>query len=206
GCLDPQPAAVTETRNLRPPRRPQAGAEARLAFEHVAEPVEVAWDEAAEGSAGRQIDVQDEARGPERDRRAIADQDADGRVAVLRLRDVLGLEDLCRGSNVLVLAGEIHPEQDAAELPCLAVSNLVLTYAFGVPHATARPDFEERSGLQSGALHRAARTCAVARTGLTSEHVPEVVEAAVRMLRVPFRPFRSDWHHRLVHEDERVHE
>src|SRR5437879_618196 len=197
---------MTENRNLRATRRTEVGAEAGLAFEHVDEPVEVAWDEAAQGAAGRQIDVQDEARGPELDRRAIADQDADSRVAVLVLRDVLGLEDLCRGSNVLVLAGEIHPEQDAAELPCLAVSNLVLPYAFGVPHATARPDLEERSGLQSGALHRAARACAVARTGLTSQHVPEVVEAAVGMLRVPFRPFRGDWHHGLVHEDERVHE
>src|SRR5215218_11403384 len=58
----------------------------------------------------------------------------------------------------------------------LALPELVFADPFRVPHAAARSELQERSGLQPRALHRATWTGAVAGTGRARDQVPQVVE------------------------------
>src|SRR5215216_1590996 len=88
----------------------------------------------------------------------------------------------------------------------LALPELVFADPFRVPHAAARSELQERSGLQPRALHRATWTGAVAGTGLARHQVPQVVEPTVGVLGIQARPLRSDGNDALVNEDERVHQ
>src|SRR5207245_448953 len=73
------------------------GAEARLTLEQVDEAIEAGVDRDRHGPALRQVDVQDDARSAERDRRALADQRPDEGIAVLPERKLSALHDLRRG-------------------------------------------------------------------------------------------------------------
>src|SRR5205807_7800916 len=131
----------------------------------------------------------------ELDRRALTDQHADDGVVLVLDGHVLRLQELRARLGALVLAGEVHPEEDAPHLsPGLALAKLVLADPFRVPDATARSQLQERSGFQPGALHGAAGTGAVARARGARDRVPEVVEPAVPVRRVQARPLRGDGH------------
>src|SRR5215218_2842896 len=201
-----QRATRSENGNLRAAHPPCVGTEAGLAFQHVHEAVEVGRDQAAEGSAPRQLDVQDEPRSPEFDRRAVPYQHPDGRVSLLPDGHVLRIQDLRARLDSLALARQVHPKEDAAHLAAgLALPELVFADPFRVPHAAARSELQERSGLQPRALHRATWTGAVAGTGLARDQVPQVVEPTVRVLGVHARPLRSDGNDALMDEDEGVY-
>src|SRR5215207_746337 len=169
----PQRATRSENRNLRAARPPCVGTEAGLAFEHVHEAVELGGDRAAEGSAPPQLDVQDEPRSPEFDRRAVPYQHPDDRLALLPDGHVVRIEELRARLDSLVLARQVHPKEDTAHLGSgLALPELVFADPFRVPHAAARSELQERSGLQPRTLHRATWTGAVAGTGRAREQVP----------------------------------
>src|SRR5215216_5998424 len=203
---DGQRATRSENCNLRAARPPCVGAEAGLAFQHVHEAVELRRDRAAESSAPRQLDVQDEPGSSEFDRRALPCQHPDGRVALLPEGHVLRIEELRARLDSLVLARQVHPEEDAAHLGSgLALPDLVFADPFGMPDAAARSELQERSSLQPRALHRASWTCAMAGTGLAREHVPEVVEPTVGVLGIQACPFRSDGNDALMDEDKGVY-
>src|SRR5215217_272082 len=87
----------------------------------------------------------------------------------------------------------------------LALPELVFADPFRVPHAAARSELQERSGLQPRALHRASWTGAVAGTGRARDHVPQVVEATVRVVGIQACLLRRDGNDGLVDEDEGVH-
>src|SRR5215217_5788668 len=87
----------------------------------------------------------------------------------------------------------------------LALPELVFADPFRVPHAAARSELQERSGLQPRALHRATWTGAVAGTGLARHQVPQVVEPAVGVLGIHARPLGCDGNDGLMDEDEGVY-
>jgi hypothetical protein len=63
----------------------------------------------------------------------------DPRVAVLADGHVLRIQDLRARLDSLVLARQVHPEEDAAHLDSgAALPDLVFAYPFGVPHTEAR--------------------------------------------------------------------
>src|SRR5829696_8901071 len=118
GCASTTLSArpVPKNCNLRAARPPCVGTEAGLAFQHIREAVEVGGDRAAEGSAPRQLHVQDEPRSPEFDRRAVPYQHPDDRVALLPDGHVRRIQELRARLDSLVLAREVHPKEDAAHL------------------------------------------------------------------------------------------
>src|SRR5918992_4361910 len=202
----PQRATRSEEGDLRAAHPPCVGAEAGLAFQHVHEAIEVGRDRVAEGSAPRQLDVQDESRSPKFDRRAIPYQYPHDRLAFLPDGHVMRIEELRARLDSLVLARQVYPEEDAAHLAAsLALPELVFADPFGVPHAAPRSELQERSGLQPRTLRRATRTGAVAGTGLTREQVPQVVEPTVGVLGIHAGPLLSDGNDALVNEDEGVY-
>ena len=87
-------ATRSENGNLRAARSPCVGAEACLSFQQVHEAVELRRDRAAEDSAPRQLDVQDEPRGPKFDRRALPYQHPHDRLTFLPNGHVLRIEEL----------------------------------------------------------------------------------------------------------------
>src|SRR4029453_5374362 len=96
-------------------------------------------DLAAEGSAPRQLHVQDESRSPQFDRRALPYQHPHDRLAFLPEGHVLRTEELRTRGDSLVVACQVHPEEDPTHLGSgLALPELVLADPFGVPHATPR--------------------------------------------------------------------
>src|SRR2546422_6991508 len=95
--FDGQRITRSENGNLRTARPTSVGAETGLAFQHVDEAVEVGRHRAAEASALWQLDVQDEPGSPKLDRRALADQHPDDRVAILPDGHVPRLQELCAG-------------------------------------------------------------------------------------------------------------
>src|SRR5919107_820748 len=152
-------ATRSENGNLRAARSPCVGAEACLSFQQVHEAVELRRDRAAEDSAPRQLDVQDEPRGPKFDRRAFPYQHPHDRLTFLPDGHVLRIEELRARLDSLVLARQVHPKEDSTHLGSgLALSELVFADPFGVPHAAPRSELQERSGLQPRTLHRATWT------------------------------------------------
>src|SRR5829696_6670093 len=115
---------------------------------------------AAEGSAPRQLHVQDEPRGPKFDRRALPYQHPHDRLTFLPDGHVLRIEELRARLYSLVLARQVHPKEDPTHLGSgLALSELVFADPFGVPHAAPRSELQERSGLQPRAPSRHLDRC-----------------------------------------------
>ena len=98
---------------------------------------------------------------------------------------------------LLVLAGQVHPEQHAAQLGRPALAELLLTDPLGVPDAPPRPELQQRALGQPRPFDRPARTGAVAGARRSLEDVPEVVEPAVGVVGVDFarseRRDRASW-------------
>src|SRR5260370_35899116 len=116
----------------------------------------------------------------------------------MRDRQVLGIEELRGGLDLLVLACEVDPEQEAAEGACLALTDLVRADLLRVPNAAAGSELERGSSLESHAFCRTLRTGAVAGAGFACEEVPEVGESTMRMAGVHARTLRADGHDGLV--------
>src|SRR5215218_3238510 len=112
-------ATRSENGNLRAARPSCVGTEAGLAFQHVHKAIEVGRDRAAEGSASRQLDVQDESRSPQFDRRPFPYQHPDDRLAFLPDGHILRIEELRTRRDSLVLACQVHPEEDPTHLGLL---------------------------------------------------------------------------------------
>src|SRR5260370_40413872 len=123
----------------------------------------------------------------------------------MRDRQVLGIEELRGGLDLLVLACEVDPEQEAAEGACLALTDLVRADLLRVPNAAAGSELEQGSSLESHAFRRTVRTGALAGAGFAREQVPQVVESTMRMPGVHARKLRADGHDGLVDEDARDH-
>src|SRR5918994_569718 len=142
-------ATRSENGNLRAARSPCVGAEACLSFQQVHEAVELRRDRAAEDSAPRQLDVQDEPRGPKFDRRAFPYQHPHDRLTFLPDGHVLRIEELRARLDSLVLARQVHPKEDSTHLGSgLPHPELVFADPFCVPHAAPRSELQERSGMR----------------------------------------------------------
>src|ERR1700674_2215447 len=139
-------------------------AEAGLRLQHVDKAVEVGRNRNADGPARWKLDVEDQARSPKCDRRALADQRPNGGVALVPNGEISALHNLRGGINVLVLAGQVDPKQKTAHLgPDLSIFELVLAEAFRVIDAAAGANLQDGAFVQLGALEAAAGTRAVAR-------------------------------------------
>src|SRR6266545_1525542 len=165
----------------RPGRAP-SGTELSLAFQHVGEPLELRWDRCGDLPTCRQLDVEDQGGRPQMNHRAVAHQHPHRCVARVAHRDLLRLHHLCARLGMLVLAGQVHPEQHAAELSLgQALTNLVGSNRLGMPYTSSGPECQECALSQSRPLHRSAGPRAVARAGRTFDHVPDVIKPAVGM-------------------------
>src|SRR6058998_2279371 len=106
----------TQQDQLWRPRAAHVGSEGGLALQHVGEALELGWHRCRYPSALRQFDVQDQRRRPQMDGRALTDERSNDRVAaLLPYRDLFRLHHLGARFDVLVLPGQVHPEQHAAE-------------------------------------------------------------------------------------------
>jgi hypothetical protein len=204
GVGDRELVPGAEQHQLRRPRPAPVGAEGGLAVQHVGEALELRRHRDGHLPAGGQLDVQDQRRRPQPDRRALADQGPDGGVALLPHRQLVRLHHLCARGGLLVLAGEVDPEQHAAELGvAAALLALVCAQRLGVPCPAAGPERQQRPRRQPRPLYRSARAGAVAGAGRALQHVPEVVEPSVGMLGVDIGDV-GQAHARLVDEDEGI--
>ena len=74
----------------------------------------------------------------------LQDQHPDDRLASLPDGHILRTQELRARLYCLVLARQVHPEEDAAHLGSgLALSELVFADTFSMPHAAARSELQE---------------------------------------------------------------
>jgi hypothetical protein len=107
--------------------------------------------------------------------------------------------------DVLVLAGQVDPEQHAAELAVRRpLVDLVGPDALGVPDTPPGPEEQQRTLGQPCPLRRPARAGAVARADRALDHVPQVVEPPVRVLGVHLGDLGRKTDASFMDEDERV--
>ena len=195
----------TEQDELRRPRPPPVGSERGLAVEHVGEALELGRDAQRGCAPVGELDVEHDRGRPELYGRALTDEHPDRRVAFLPHRDLVGEQHLSARLGLLVLAGEVHPEQHAPPLGVAeAFRALLRADPLGVPRALPGPEREERALGQPCPFDRAVGSGAVTGARRALEDVPEVVEPTVRVLGVDVLQFRKP-EACLVHEDERVH-
>jgi hypothetical protein len=110
------------------------------------------------------FDIEDQRGRSQPHRRALADQHPNGGVALMPHRDLRWLHYLRAWINLLVVAGQIHPEQHATKL-CVgfALLTLIGPDRLGVPHASPGPERQQRALGQPYPFHGATRAGAVAR-------------------------------------------
>src|SRR5437867_7997759 len=186
GCVCHREALTwTQQNQLWRPRRAHVGSEGGLALQHVGEALELGWDRCLNPSTVGQFDVEDQRRRPQAHGRALADQDPNDGVALAPRRDLFRLHHLGARFDVLVLPGQVHPEQHAAELRvAVAFLDLVGSHRLGMPRTSTRPEREERPLGQPSPLRGSSRPRGVTGAGRALQHVPEVVESSVGMFGV----------------------
>src|SRR2546422_8845405 len=144
--------------NLCRHRPAPIGTESGLALQHIGETLELGWYRCCDLPTPRQFYVEDERRRPQASRRALAHQHTDRRVALVSQENLLRFQDLHARIDLLVLPGQVDPEQHDAKLGAgQALPDLVRSQSVGVPYTSPGPEHQELSLTQPRPLHRPAR-------------------------------------------------
>src|SRR2546426_9144509 len=145
--------------------------ESGLALQHIGEALELGWYRCGDLPTPREFDVEDERRRPQASRRALAHQYTDRRVALVSQGDLLRFQDLHARLDLLILPGQVDPEQHDAELgPGQALPDLVRSQSVGMPYPSPGPEHQEFSLAQPRPLHCSGRAGTVTGAERTLEH------------------------------------
>ena len=119
GVRDAQSALRPEHRDLGPPGVPPVGTDLRLALEHPHERMEPGGDRGVERAALGQLDIEDQPRRPELDRRAGPDEGPDDRAVLGPARELAGATTWAVGSARLSLRARLTQNSTLRNSPVL---------------------------------------------------------------------------------------